>query len=665
MIKKIKIDSSNPVMMAKCLPNGEAIYMSKALVDYFGFDEDDLNEQNLFSLIHHDDQEDVLKRIAELDKHEQTINTIHRTLLMNKKTRKNRWLISLDKGRAREHIYQVIITDIDDNSEQQRSSSDKYNPAEVAPEEDIEITYDRKLKLRLQAAEKQLHYQELLLHQIAKSAPVAFIIYDDRTQDILYFSDYFCEIWNVESLKDKLRMGLFKYRELMEICLTIVNNKSTFINNFIAPVNQDKGSIIEEVEFQDGRIIRGYSTIIAEEEQGYIGRICVFEDITERRRIIDELIQNQKLESMGALTGGMVTDFEKIFEILSGHFAKIKQNADNSNRVISEVGKSEDVLKRAETLVKQMHIFAQRSKPRLERVAVPQIIIELVSLLREIFLRKISVVLELESNLPKIKADKVQLHQALLNICLNARDAMPSGGKITITARMTRGTQIKSKFKNAKFSQYVSIDITDNGTGIDKKTVKRIFEPFFTTKGSEKGTGLGLTVVESIISAHQGFIDAESVLGKGTSFHIYLPILDKELAHSEVIDEDKGFERDGETILLIEDETDLLECLKELFEMEGYKTLLATNGHSALEQYKDNKDKISLVFSDKGIPGIDGEIVMQRIRKINPQQKYILASGFIEMQKITEDVYDENLAYLQKPYKMDIIIKKVRDLLDK
>ena len=665
MRRNIEIDYNNPVMMAKCLPNGETIYLSKALVDYLDFDEEFPYELNLFSLIHQEDQEDVLKRIAEIDKSEQSINTIHRTLLLDKRTRKNRWLISLDEETAEENIYQIIVTDIDDNTERQRTRSDRYNQNEIAAQEISGSNTEQRMRSRLEAAEQQLQWQESLLNLLAFNSPVGFIVIDDRTQDILFLSDYFCEIWNIEGLKDKLRQGMFRYKELMEICMTIVNNKSAFISNFITPSSSDKGNVVDEIELHDGKILRGYSRVMEDDKRGYTGRICIFEDITERRRLINELIQNQKLESLSALTGGMAEDFEKILGMIGGQVDKVRKSQDNPQKMTTELNKIEEVLRRAENLVKQMQIFAQRSKPHFEKVTVTQIIIELVSLLREIFLRKISVVLELEPNLPKISADKVQINQALLNICLNARDAMPEGGKITISARMTKGSALKSRFKGAQFTQYVSIDISDSGTGIDKKTLKRIFEPFFTTKGSEKGTGLGLPVVQGIIEAHQGYIDVESRIGIGTVFHIYLPLVEEAMLQEKVSKEDKMLERGSETILLIEDETDLLECLKELFEMEGYKTITAGNGPSGLEKFKENRDKISLVFSDKGLPGLDGEIVMQRIRSINPHQKYILASGFIELSKVSDENSNAITAFLQKPYKMDIIIKKVRELLDK
>ncbi|MBW6516371.1 MAG: response regulator [Candidatus Cloacimonetes bacterium] len=665
MRKNIQIDSDNPVMMAKCLSNGEAIYLTKTLVDYLDFDDEFPYELNLFSLIHHDDQEDVLKRIAEIDKSDQSINTIHRIRLLDKRVRKNRWLISLDVDSDEEQIYNITITDIDDNTEQQRVRSDKYNPNEIAAQEKSSSNELSKIESRLHAAEEQLRWQELLLNQLAISSPVAFIVIDDRTQDIIYLSDYFCEIWNIEGLKDKIRQGMFRYKELMEICMTIVNNKSVFINNFISPVDDIKTNVVDEIELQDGKILRGYCQSIKSEELGYLGRICVFEDITERRRLINELIQNQKLESLGSLTGGIANDFEKIMSIITRHAGSLKKNKDNPQKIVSVVSKIDDCITRAENLVKQMQIFAQRSKPHFERVTVTQVIIELVSLLREIFLRKISVVLEMEPNLPKISADKVQINQALLNICLNARDAMPEGGKITISAKMVKGNSLKSKFDDIRFSQYVGIDIADNGTGIDKKTLGRIFEPFFTTKGTEKGTGLGLPVVRGIIDSHQGHIFAESSYGIGTVFHIYLPLVDEVLIEEEAIKEDKMLKRGDEIILLIEDETDLLECLKELFEMEGYRTITAVNGPSGLQLFKENRDKIALVFSDKGLPGLDGEVVMKRIRDIKPKQKYILASGFIELSKTTDEMKDENLSILQKPYKMDIIIKKVRELLDK
>ncbi len=664
MSEKIVVDSRNPLMQARCLPDGKVIYISEVLGDYLGLDPRSIKRINLFSLIHNDDRATVVKRLGYVDDVDKSINSSHRVVIGENRVRYNLWQMNSEITELGK-VYNIVVSDIADHSEDKNQKVMKRAGVNSNPEDEIDKREQQQYKARLQAAEKQLHWQESLLNQLAENSPVAYLIIDDRTQDILYFSDRFCEVWNLESVKDRLKQGEYNFRKLMEVCLNLVVNKSLFIKSFVVPSSEENIQLVDELEFVDGKLIRGYSRIIEDEEGGYLSRICVFEDVTERRRLINELIQIQMLESIGALIGGLSDDFGKILKSITGQVKHISENSGNTGVVVSESEKINDALKRAETLVKQIQIFAQRTRPQLESVKATQIIVELVSLLREIFLRKISIVLDLEPNLPRISADKNQLSQALLNICINARDAMPDGGKITISARRVAGGVVRKHFKNAQQPEYVRFDISDTGYGMERETLKRIYEPFFTTKGTEKGTGLGMPVVKGIIEAHQGYIDVRSSYGKGTVCHIYLPKL-QDIETSRDEQKVKNLTKQKrDTILLIEDEVDLLECLKELLEMEGYKTLTATNGRIGLEQYREHKDEISLVFSDMGLPGLDGEEVLKQIRKINPEQKYILASGFIEIPTSLKTGQDKSLIYLQKPYKMDLIIDSVKELLKK
>jgi len=664
MSDKIQLDTRNPVMLAKCMPDGRLIYISEVLREYLGLNPVTLHEINLFSLIHHEDREIVRKRLGYVEESSRAINSSHRIVTGDARVRYNLWLIS-SESTEQGKVYKISVSDIADHSEDKNQKIKKREEVSSNPEVETVSEELGEARARLKAAEKQLFWQDSLLHQLAEHSPVAYLVVDDRTQDIIYFSDRFCEVWNLESVKDRLKQGEYDFRKLMEVCLNLVVNKQLFIKSFVVPPSDEKVQMVDEMEFVDGKLIRGYSRTIEDEEGLYLSRICVFEDVTERRRLINELIQIQMLESIGALIGGMSEDFGKILNNLTEYVEQISTNAGKAKIVKSETDKINESLKRAETLVKQIQIYAQRTRPHLEKVIVTQIIIELVSLLREIFLRKISIVLDLEPNLPRISVDKNQLSQALLNICLNARDAMPDGGKITISARRVEGEVVKKHFKKARNLEYVRIDISDTGIGMDRETLKRIYEPFFTTKGSQKGTGLGMPVVKGIIEAHQGYVDVRSSHGKGTVCHIYLPRVQDEVKNSDSKKPEKFLTQKRDTILLIEDEIDLLECLKELLEMEGYNTLTANNGRIGLELYRANKDEISLVFSDMGLPGLDGEEVMKQIRNINPKQKYILASGFIEIAKSPRVKRDINLRFLQKPYKMDSIIESVKEMLNK
>jgi nitrogen-specific signal transduction histidine kinase/ActR/RegA family two-component response regulator len=543
--------------------------------------------------------------------------------------------------------------------------NDLKNGISLSAGTDNEQEEIQKLKMRLQTAEEQLHRQELFFTQISRIAPIAFLIADDRTEEVLYFSKRFCELWHLEKIEEDLAKGAIGYRELMEICFSLAKNRSKSADSILSVQPKGEGNKEEEMELLDGTVLRVYCRVVREGSKGYLGRLCIFEDITERRRLANELVCSKKSNNIDTLTGNIVKDFKEFLAGVNESLVKIADHQELPHKITDEIVKITGILRNARSLMTQMQVFTERGKPKFERIVMPQIIIELVSLLREILLPGILVETELQSNLPTIWADRNQLHQALLNLCLNAKDAMAGGGKITISASLMKGDSVRSHFEGAGYSRYLRIDIRDTGTGINKESQNRLFEPFYTTKKEDAGAGLGLSIVEGIVKAHQGFIDFESVWGKGSIFRVYLPLRDDLDENSGVDFNEKDPFKRGETILVVEDEKDLLHCLKEFFELEGYRVLTATDGESGIAKYEREKDHVSLVLSDKDLPGsFNGEELLCKIRKIKPGIKCILASGFIERHKQPDEQGSDDLVYLQKPYKMDIITRKVRELLD-
>lgn len=242
---------------------------------------------------------------------------------------------------------------------------------------------------------------------------------------------------------------------------------------------------------------------------------------------------------------------------------------------------------------------------------------------------------------------------------------MPRGGRITIATDSMSGRELRKKFSSAVHDTYVHIGVADTGTGIDEVTRKRIFEPFFTTKELGKGTGLGLSVVYGVVQSHEGLIDVESQINKGTTFHIYLPATNPPL---EIEKKTAGVEPSGasgtETILLVEDEELLLQAVRRALEAKGYKVLTAQDGVEALDFYKRYADQIAVVVSDMGLPKLGGWEAAQKIKAINSNAKIILASGFLEPGRKERLVRDGMNHFIQKPYNPNQILAKIREVLD-
>ena len=394
--------------------------------------------------------------------------------------------------------------------------------------------------------------------------------------------------------------------------------------------------------------------------------VCAFmTDITDRKRLEEGLRQAQKLESIGTLAGGIAHDFNNILGIILAYNGSIGRAKEDSDRFDESVEAINQAVDRGTALVKQMLTFARQTDVVLQAMNVNLIIGDVVKMLTATFPKTIEFVKKLDPGIPLVTADLTQLHQVFLNLCVNARDAMPNGGKITLSTDLSQGSVVKRKFPTAPRDTYVHISISDTGIGIEEATRKRIFEPFFTTKEPGKGTGLGLSVVYGVIQSHEGFIDVESQVGKGTSFHMYLPgaprsaEAEKKSASIETVV--KG---GNETILLVEDEEALLSLIRKALEAKGYRVLTAQDGLEALDFYKRHSDQIAVVVSDMGLPKLGGWEAAQKMKEINKGVKIILASGFLEPGRKEKLVREGMNHFIQKPYNPNQVLTKIREVID-
>jgi len=414
------------------------------------------------------------------------------------------------------------------------------------------------------------------------------------------------------------------------------------------------------------------TTAVPDEHGKIVAYRGILRDVTEQRRLEEHLRQAQKMESIGTLAGGIAHDFNNILGIIQGYLASLEEPILDREKLSHNLDAIRRTVARGTGLVGQLLAFARPAGAQLENVDVNETISDLSRLVSDTFPESVHFDLQMGKNVPHVLADSSQLQQTILNLCLNARDAILEGldserseGVLSIETGVVLGSEIIGRFPGASHDRYVTISVTDTGTGMSDATKSRIFEPFFTTKGPGKGTGLGLAVVYGIVSTHRGFIEVESAPGSGTSMRLFLPATlgspETTAASSAEETTPQGF---GETILLVEDEETLLNLLQTLLEENGYRVLIAKDGQEAMDVFRDHQAEISLVLSDMGLPKLGGWEVLQKMKEVDPRVKCILASGYLDPDLKLEMIKDGAVDFVQKPYVPHLILTRIRSTID-
>ena len=392
--------------------------------------------------------------------------------------------------------------------------------------------------------------------------------------------------------------------------------------------------------------------------------------IAQRERLHEELLQAQKMESIGTLAGGIAHDFNNLLNVILGYASLLEQSAANPTQVTAGVDVIKETVTRGSSLVRQLLAVARKSETQFERLEINSLLQGLHALLQETFPKTIDVFLRLEPSLPTLMVDPNQIHQAMLNLCLNSRDAMPEGGELLLRTGTLSGMELRKHFQEARQDQYIRISVTDTGHGIDKALKNRVFEPFFTTKSQGQGSGLGLSVVYGIVTNHGGFIDVASEPGRGTTFDIYLPVPSE--AEQLITAANGGEEKKPEpsagntaTILFVEDESHQLNLMQKHLASEGHKVLTAKDGAEAVQTYLRHKQEIDLVVLDLGLPKLNGWEAYKMMKEADPNIKAIFATGFISPEIEAHLQTGELSAVITKPYSPSEMRKKITTVLRK
>ncbi len=390
------------------------------------------------------------------------------------------------------------------------------------------------------------------------------------------------------------------------------------------------------------------------------------ENVTERIALEKQLIQAQKFEGIGQLAGGIAHDFNNMIGAILGwaEMGMDETEADSRHRRFFE--KVHQQGKRAAALTRQLLAFARRQILEPRNVDLNQTAVETLSLLEKVIGSNIEIKATLAPDLAVVRADPTQVEQVVMNLCINARDAMPAGGSLIIeTSNVKLDEQFCALQPLAHPGEYAVLAVTDSGTGMDSATLDRIFEPFFTTKELGKGTGLGLATVYGIVRQHGGFLNVYSELGKGSTFRSYFPVSTDVSAPREKA-EDRGPVRGGtETILVVEDHEGLSQLALETLTGLGYQVMLATDGEQAVADFRANRDQIALAVLDVMLPKLSGPEICAIIREEKPDLAVIFATGYSADMAQLQKVQQEGLPVLQKPYSPRDLARKVRETLDR
>jgi len=395
--------------------------------------------------------------------------------------------------------------------------------------------------------------------------------------------------------------------------------------------------------------------------QGRKASLNFIHDVTLQKKYEAQLLQAQKMEAIGTLAGGIAHDFNNLLMAIQGQVSLMLQDIKPHDPHYPRLKRIEQHIKTGAELTNQLIGFARGGKYEVTVLDLNELIQSTVTIFSRTN-KEISVYQRYASDLWPVEVDKNQLKQVLIHIYVNAREAMPNGGNLYIeTANVILNEGYHKPFTVPKGS-YVKISITDTGIGMDEETKQRIFEPFFTTKERGRGTGLGLAFAYGVIKNHGGYINVYSEKGQGTTFSIYLPASQKKLPSQT--SSLKATLQGTETILLVDDEEAILEVSKELLEMLGYKVFTAANGQEAVDLYREKQGEIDLVILDMIMPGLSGSETYNHLKRINPHLRVLLASGYTITKETSKILNNGPNSFIQKPYTIDDLSVKIRELLD-
>jgi PAS domain S-box-containing protein len=425
--------------------------------------------------------------------------------------------------------------------------------------------------------------------------------------------------------------------------------------------------IVEQATFADGSTVwlETSKTPLHDGQGRIVGVLGVWQDITERRRLEEQLRQSAKMEAVGQLAGGVAHDFNNILTIINGYSELLLSQLRNDDARRELVSKIHKAGLRANRLTRQLLAFSRKSVLAPVVLNLNDLIADLGKLLGPLLGEDVHLRVRPAPGLWKVKVDPGEMEQVIMNLAINARDAMRQGGDLTIeTDNVILDRAFALSHADAKPGEYVILSVSDTGCGMDAKTRDRIFEPFFTTKGADKGTGLGLATVYGIVKQSGGHIDVDTEVGKGSTFKIYLPRDRETSALRKSSQATRIAPRGTETILLSEDEEGVRTLARQILERFGYTVLEARHGEEAIAIFNQNPQRIHLLITDVVMPNMSGPQLAERLLLTRPEMKVLYVSGYTDDAVVRHGVLKGQAPFLQKPFSAETLSQKVREVLD-
>ncbi|MGA1876251.1 MAG: PAS domain S-box protein [bacterium] len=422
---------------------------------------------------------------------------------------------------------------------------------------------------------------------------------------------------------------------------------------------------------------RIYTSMVAspiiDDEENFSGALGMVADVTEQKRAEEEkariqaqLLQSQKMEAIGVLAGGVAHDFNNLLTSIIGYTSMAMLKADESNPLFGDLKQVRLAAERATNLTRQLLLFSRKQLMKAVSLDLNKTVVNLLKMLHRLIGEDILIETEFEPDLWSIRADEGTIEQVIMNLAVNARDAMPRGGQLVVkTKNVTLDENLSAAIPQARPGRFVRLSLADTGTGMDRETMSHIFEPFFTTKGLGKGTGLGLAVVYGIVEQHEGWIHVSSEPGKGSAFEIYLPV-------SPAMNEDKPdekislqkFQGRGERILVVEDEESVREVAVKTLQENGYLVAEAVNGQEALNIFDQAGGRFDLVFSDMILPDQTGLDLVDRLLWRQPGLKVLIVSGYTDQKSQWPVIRKRGFRFLQKPFDLPDLLRVLREVIE-
>jgi PAS domain S-box-containing protein len=505
--------------------------------------------------------------------------------------------------------------------------------------------------------ERALRASEQRYRKLFESNPQPMWVFDSKTLRILEVNE--AAVHHYGYTRDEfLAMTIKELRPAEDVEL-LIENLASHVNDYVA-------SETWRHKKKDGTLIHVELSAHALEFAEHSARLVMAVDVTERYTLEAQLRQSQKMEAVGMLAGGIAHDFNNLLTAINGYAELALRTLNDDNPLARHLREIKRAGGRAAGLTRQLLAFSRKQVMRPKVIDINTVIQNLEPMLRRVISEDIELEADLGPDLGSVRADPGQLEQVIINLVINARDAMPAGGKVGIeTANVLFDEEYVRTHLAVKHGPHIKLAISDTGVGMDAATRERVFEPFFTTKEAGKGTGLGLSTVYGIIKQSGGFIWVYSEPGHGTTFKIYLPRVDESSPEADLGDSGERKINGTETILLAEDDDAVRGLARELLEARGYHVLEAENGSAALLHIENHVGAIDMLLTDVIMPEISGSELAERALKIRPELKVLYMSGYTDKSVVHRGVIEPDVNFIQKPFSSNDLTSKVREVLDK